>query len=178
MILFLCTLLSNLSLEQAEQIALSQNKQIQVTDQEVKQYEMRNWQSTASWLPNLVLNSQFVNMQKKQTVFLNALPKQYVMSQLAITQPLFSTDLIYGLRSSRLYLENTITDQQIARNDILLQLRVAYYSVVLHELSLKVQEEVIDYLKAALEDTEKKLGAGKSTSFEVNQNKVDLSNAH
>jgi len=178
MIPVLCVLLTNLSLEQAENAALSQNKEILFSEQEVLQYRARNLMSIVAWLPNITFDSMYVDMQKQQSAFMNRLPKSFVMNQIVFNQTLFSTDLIYGLRQARQYLKSTLSDQQIVINDTLLKLRMAYYGVVLSELSLDVQEEVIGYLKESLDDAEKKLEAGKSTSFEVNQSKVDISNAN
>jgi len=174
MILFIALALS---LQQAEEIALSQNKQIRLAEQEVGQYQSRKTQSVVSWLPEITFASMFVDMQKRQVLFLDRITKKFVMNQFQFNQPIFSSDLIYGMRAASLYLSSTRKDQDIAINDALLQVRLSYYAAVLKAISLKVQEEVIGYLSEALEDEEKKLQAGKSTSFDVNQSKVSLSNS-
>jgi len=169
--------LSNLSLQQAETLALQQNKDILLSEQEMGQFYSRRLQSIAAWFPQITFGSMYTNLQKPQT-FLGPLAKsRFITNQFQLNQPLFSTDLFFGMRASKLYWESTKSDRDIAINGTLFQVRTLYYLVVLKEVALKVQEEVIGYLTASLQEEQKKYDAGRAISFEVNQSKVAVSNA-
>lgn len=169
--------LSNLSLAQAEALALQQNKDILLSEQEMGQFYSRRLQSIAAWFPQISFGSMYANLQKPQT-FLGPFAKpQFIANQFQLNQPLFSTDLFFGMRASKLYWKSTQSDRDIAINGTLFQVRSLYYLVILKELALKVQEEVIGYLTESLQEEQKKYDSGRAVSFEVNQSKVALSNA-
>lgn len=178
-ILLIASLLADegLSLKQAEALALVQNKEIRLSEEELSQFYSRRLQSIASCFPKITFSSMYANLQKPQT-FLGPLGQsQFTVNQFQLNQPLFSTDLIFEMRASKLYWKSTEANRNISINNALLQVRSLYYLVVLKEISLKVQEEVISYLAQSLEEEGKKYETGSAISFEVNQSKVALNNA-
>lgn len=68
-------------------------------------------------------------------------------------------------------------EQANTLNELLFEVRRAYYSVVSQEIALTIERDNIDFLSYALEQEQKKLDAGNSTLLEVNQNKVAVANA-
>jgi outer membrane protein TolC len=169
--------LKNLSLKQAEGISLQNNKEIQLSEQEIGQFYARRLQAISAWFPQISFASMYVNLQKPQAVLGPLALPQYTMNQFQLNQPLFSTDLFFTLRTTSFYLKSTEINREIAVNRTLLHVRTLYFLVILKEVSLKVQKEVIDYLTNALNEEQKKYDAGRAISFEVNQSKVALSNA-
>jgi outer membrane protein TolC len=85
--------------------------------------------------------------------------------------------LIYGLKAKQIEAEAFRYEQASTLNELLLAVRKSYYSVVAFEISLDIERENIDYLAYALEQEQRKLEAGNSTTLEVNQSKVALANA-
>ncbi len=170
--------LSSLSLKQAEVIALSKNKEILIADEITKQKNLRRTQAISAWLPSLKFTSMVAKLQRPQSLLPNEQETKFAVNQLVLNQPIFSTDLIFGLREANILLKDTEIDSSITTNSILLALREAYFGVVLNKHSLEVQQEVIQYLNAALEDEEKKLHVGKSTPLQVSQIKASLAQAY
>lgn len=172
-----------LNLEQAEDLALKYNKAVLITKQEESQLKYQKFQAVAAYLPKITYAYMWAKMEKPLDLIPNIplLPiKRFTTinnNQVVLTQPVFSTDLIFGLSASKHYWERGKADTEIAMNTTLYQTRILYYGVVVNQLSVHVQEEVIEYLQNALEDQERKYEAGKATSFDVNQCKVALSNA-
>ena len=169
--------LSRLSLEEAETIALENNKSVQIAEQGVGQYRARQLQSIVSWLPSISFATMYTMLQKSQVLTPLQQQTHFFVNQLQLNQPIFSTDLIFGMRAAKLYWKSTQSDKEKMVNDTLLDVREAYYAVALEEVSLQAQQEVITYLRSALDDETKKFETGKSTDFEVKQSKVVLSNA-
>lgn len=169
--------LSQLSLKQAEAISLQNNKEIQLSDVEIGQFYARRLQSISAWFPKISFDSMYVNLQKPQVILGPLGRGHYTMNQFQLNQPIFSTNLLFNTTLASLYLKSTEINREIAINKTLLQVRALYFLVMLKQTSLKVQQEVINYLSSALNEEQKKYNAGKVTSFEVNQSKVALSNA-
>ncbi len=166
-----------LNLEQAEETAMKYNKAILLTKQEEIQSKYRRLQSVAAYLPKITYSYVYAKMEKpldlvpvRQSTTLNN-------NQVVLTQPVFSTDLIFGLKASKHYWDRSKADNEIAINTVLYQTRLLYYGVVLNQQSVQVEQEVMGYLQEALGDQERKYEAGKATTFDVNQCKVALSSA-
>lgn len=168
---------SSLSLAEAETIALEKNKEILLSQQLVSQKSFQKFQAISSWLPSVNFTSMYARLQKPQEIFPLNQETKYVINQVVVNQPLFSTDLIFGLRSSKLLWKTTQMEERAASALVIFQVREAYYATVLSHLSIQMQEEVIRYLSEALRDEEKKYQVGKSTLFQVNQLKVALNTA-
>jgi outer membrane protein TolC len=169
--------ISSLSLQDAETFGLQHNKNVQIAEQGVGQHNARKLQAVAAWFPDISFATMYTMLQKSQVLTPNQRQTHFFINQVQLNQPIFSTDLIFGMRTAKLYWESTKSDQGKTINDTLFEIRIAYYAVVLEEISLQVQQEIIDYLKNSLEDETKKFEAGKSTDFEVKQSKVALNNA-
>src|SRR3982751_5560412 len=60
--------LSALTLEEAEHRALKTNIAIQLTDQDLKQYDSRHLQAILSWLPEVTFGSMYAKLQKSQKI--------------------------------------------------------------------------------------------------------------
>jgi outer membrane protein TolC len=174
--------LSHLSLNDAEQIALEYNKQLLIAREGTEQARQRKLQSVSRWLPSLNYRAEFRDVEKKElffNIFSTTLPFSHrgYSSMFEIDQPFFSTDLIYGLRSRQIEQEAVQYEQANTRSELLLAVRQSYYSVVALEIALEIERENIEYLSYALEQEQRKLDAGNSTTLEVNQSKVAVANS-
>lgn len=174
--------LHSLSLFDAEQIALEYNKSLLIARQDTEQAEERRLQAISRWLPAIGYRAEFRDIDKKE-LFFDVFSKNFTFSHqgyssiLQLSQPIFSTDLIFGLKSKDLEAESFIYQQANTKNELLLAVRDSYYAVVLYEKALDIERENIDYLSYALQQQQGMLEAGSSTPFEVNQSKVAVANA-
>lgn len=174
--------LSHLSLNDAEEIAREYNKQFLIAIEGTEQAKERKLQAVSKWLPSLHYRAEFQGSQKNQLYFdlltqIQPFSNQGYSSVFEIDQPLFSSDLLFGLRSKQFEAEAVRYEQANTLNELLLAVRKSYYAVVSYEISLEIERINIDYLAYALEQEQKKLEAGNSTTLEVNQSKVAVANA-
>ena len=173
-----------LSLNDAEDLALECNKQLLIAQEQTLEALERKLQAVSRWLPSIVYYGEFRGTQKKEDFFnvYNAIetftPSNTGYSSIfQMDQPLFSTDLIFGLKSKQLEAKSYECRQANTKNELLFAVRQSYYAVVSLNISLQIQKENIDYLSYALQQQQGKLDAGSATPYEVNQNKVAVTNA-
>jgi len=174
--------LTDLSLSDAEEIALEYNKGLRIAREGTKQAQERKLQAVSRWLPAIHYRAEFRDIDQKE-LFFNVFSTQFEFSHqgyssiLQLSQPIFSTDLLFGLKSKKLEAEVYSYQQANTKNELLLAVRDRYYEVLFYEKALKIERENIDYLAYALEQEQGRLDAGNATPFEVNQSKVSVANA-
>ena len=166
------------SLTEAEQMALSQNKEIRIMDESVGQYDAKRLQAIVSWLPNLSFGSMYTKLQKPIRIKPFRHETNLFVNQIQVNQPIFSPDLLFGIRTAKLAALGIEAERTRAVNDTLLDVRLAYFVVVLKERSLAVQNTVMTDLTDAVLTEEKRVDAGRATSFDVNQSQVALAQAN
>lgn len=174
--------LRDLSLKDAETIALEYNKTFLIAQEGTTQANERRSQAVSKWLPAIGYRAEFRNLNKKEIffdVFSEVFPKSHrgYSSIFELNQPIFSTDLIFGLKASGYEAQVFSYSQANTKNELLLAVRDRYYEVLLYEKALDIERENIKYLSYALDQEQGKLEAGNSTPFEVNQSKVSVANA-
>ena len=178
------TCLKNISLIDAECIARNCNKELLIAKEGSNQAEQRKKQAISRWFPSINYQGQFHVVEKAEE-FLNifnpedpfTISHRGYRSVLQLDQPLFSTDLIFNLKSKKIEEVAFDFEQANTLNELLLAVRRNYYSVIAYEVSLQVERENINFLSYALDLEQKKLTAGNSTALEVNQSKVAVANA-
>lgn len=174
--------LHNLTLQDAEDIALEYNKTFLISQESTYQATERKNQAVSRWLPAIGYRGEFRNIDKKE-LFFDVFSKEFTFSHrgyssiFQLSQPIFSTDLIFGLKSSQLQAQAVSYSQANTKNELLLAVRDRYYAVLFYQKKLGIERENIDYLAYALEQEQGRLDAGSSTPFEVNQSKVSVANA-
>lgn len=174
--------LSHLTLDDAEQIALEYNKNLLIAREDTEQAEQRKLQAISRWLPAIGYRAEFRDIDKKE-LFFDVFSRHFTFSHrgyssiFQLSQPIFSTDLIFGLKSKELEAKVFSYKQANTKNELLLAVRDSYYAVLLYEKALNIERENIDYLSYALKQEQGMLEAGSSTPFEVNQSKVAVANA-
>lgn len=174
--------LRNLSLQDAESIALEYNKTFLISQEKTFQASERKQQAVSRFLPAIAYRAEFRDIEKKE-LFFNVFSTQFPFSHqgyssiIQLSQPIFSTDLIFGLKSSALEAQVYSYIQANTKNELLLAVRDRYYAVLFYEKALDIERENIEYLAYALEQIQGRLEAGSSTPFEVNQSKTAVANA-
>ncbi|HSX11178.1 MAG TPA: TolC family protein [Chlamydiales bacterium] len=176
--------LHDLSLSDAEEIALEYNKSLLIAREDTKQAQERQHQAVSRWLPALGFRAEFRDVDNHElffNIFNPLLPyspaHRGYSSMFQVEQPLFSTDLIFNLKSKDLETQVYNYKQANTKNELLLAVRDSYYAVLLYQKALDIERENIDYLSYALEQEQGRLDAGSATPFEVNQSKVAVANA-
>lgn len=174
--------LRQLTLSDAEEIALEYNKNLLIAREGTEQAQERKLQAVSRWLPAIGYRAEFRDISKKE-LFFNIFSAQLPFSHrgyssiLQLSQPIFSTDLIFGLKSKDLEAQVYRYSQANTKNELLLAVRDRYYAVMLYEKALEIERENIDYLAYALQQEQGRLESGNATPFEVNQSKASVANA-
>jgi outer membrane protein TolC len=182
--LFAEVTLRDLTLCGAEEIALEYNKNLLIAREDTKQARERKHQAVSRWLPELGYRAEFQDVDKKE-LFFNVFDQKTPFtpshrgysSMFQLNQPIFSTDLLFNLKSKDIETQVYTYQQANTKNELLLAVRDSYYAVLLYEKALLIERENIQYLSYALEQEQGRLEAGSSTPFEVNQSKVSVANA-
>lgn len=82
-----------------------------------------------------------------------------------------------SLRTARLTREQSLLQYQTVLADTLLEVRTAYYDVLLAEQQIKVQQASVELLAHELEDTKRRQEAGTVPQFNVLRAEVEVANA-
>jgi outer membrane protein TolC len=175
-------LLGSLKLKDAERVAITNNKNYLISNQNVKQANYRKKQALSRWFPKIQYDAYYLASKKPQLAldyfsFFETLKKNIFYSRFEMKQPIFSTNLYYKLKTKKLELKESKYEKNTFYNELLLKVRSDYYAIVLFQNSLAVQKENISYLTEALKLEKKQLDAGSSTTYQVNQSKVAVANA-
>jgi outer membrane protein len=177
--LFFSTLLSEetlqLSLFQAEELALSNNQQVQEVESLVEKARFGHLVSISDWLPKLELISQAFQTQHDQIGGSNN--KSTFLTQFLLTQTLFSATKYYNLQITNLLYKELEWVKQGILNDVLYDIRSAYYKIILDKNQIETAATHVEVLKALALQMEMRLGIGTATTFDVNQLQVAVSNA-
>lgn len=162
-----------LSLEEAEEWALSQNPSLCSKTYGAWQASARFREAWGQWLPSV---SATAYSKRTPQIPLGNYGTTY-QEEVAFDQKVVSSQAYFGVRLSAKDEVASWLDVEGARNDLLFQVRQAYYTLVLNRQQVCVQEEHVSILAEALDQDQKKLAVGRATSFQVNQSKVSLANA-
>lgn len=180
--LFAEVTLRGLTLSGAEEIAIEYNKSLLIAREGTTQAEERKLQAISRWLPAIGYRAEFRDIEKKE-LFFNVFSSDFSFNHrgyssiFELDQPIFSTDLWFGLKSKQLEAEVYNYSQANTKNELLLAVREHYYAVLLYEKALVIERENIGYFSYVLEQEQGRLNAGNATPFEVNQSKVAVANS-
>lgn len=184
---FLCAPLLGtvLTLEEAEEIVLKRNPQILALEELAKASREEFHNLVSRWLPRVDVDFEYFHTQDKIVLFptgtnpLTSLVPQnnFWLGGLDFQQLVISKSLYHEIKAGRYDSERVKLEVLSLKNDMLYEIRTAFWNYVLTKEQLAVQEENIRILTTALEDEQKRKLAGKSSIFQVTQSKVAVFNA-
>ncbi len=164
-----------LSLQEAEETALSNNPQVKASEELVRKAQQNRYESIGRWMPQIKLVTQGFKTQKPIALLLLNKPSAF-FTQLSLTQSLFSSELYHDVRHATLLVEEMKRLLEAARNDVLFQARTLYYKVVLDRKKLATAKEHVELLQNLALRMEGKFRIGEATAYNVNQAKVAMVN--
>lgn len=159
--------LLNLSLEQAENLAIENNYKIHAGLHRLEQRYYAYRTSKDHFLPSLALSAQW-NVAQEGHGLDNAL---------RLTQSLYDQTACYQLKEAQIQWEFIRFEVQQQICDTLLQVREAYDEVVLNQAQLAVDSAIIQIWEEELKRQESHLALGTLIAFEINQTRLQLKNA-
>lgn len=176
-----------LTLEEAEEIGLKSNPQILAMEELAKASREEFHEIVSKWLPKVNADFEYIYSQEKLLLSSVLTPTSFTtipqgqnnlwLGGVNFQQVLISKQLYHEIKAGRYDSERIRLELISLKNDILFEIRVAFWNFVLKREQLKVQEENIKNLTAAFEEELKRKASGKSSPFQVNQSKVAVFNA-
>ncbi len=167
--------LEALTLKEAEEIALANNPQVQASEQLIEMARQGRLDAISKWLPQVSIVSQGYKTQEP-IVFLGLTKPSAFLTELSLTQTLFSTQLYYQIGISSILIDQFRRLLAAAKNDVLYQTRTLYFQVALDHKKVKTAQEHIDLLNYLADRMQGKYNIGEATAYNVNQARVAVAN--
>jgi outer membrane protein len=166
-----------LDLPTAIGFALQNNFAIRQARERIKQQEGVVVEVSARQIPSLAADASYT---RNDADLIIAFPPsdQYWQINLTASQVLYAGGGVRSaIRSSKLAREAAILDLQAVINEALLQVRTAFYTVLVAREQIKVQESNLDLLQQQLRTATDRFEAGTVSSFERLRAEVAMANA-
>ncbi|MGA8164832.1 MAG: TolC family protein [Waddliaceae bacterium] len=162
------------TLADAEAVALTNNKDILAMRQLVEKVKQGRLESISKWLPEVNLISRGYKTERVQE---DTGTRSSFISQLSLTQALFSPDRYYQVKISNFEVMqlNALFDALII--DVLYDIRTAYYAILLDYENIAVAKRTVDLFSSLAKRMEANYDIGYSILLNVNQSKVAIANA-
>ena len=150
--LVLCTLGATaqealrLTLDQAIEIALSDNPTIQVAEQTVQLKKISHKETVLGLLPEASLAGSYTRTIKKQTMVMNGMkfqvgiPNQY-QGGLSVSLPVFAPALYKSMKLTKTDVELAVEQARASKQDLVNQVTKAFYQMLLAQDSYAVLEK-------------------------------------
>ncbi len=161
------------TLQEAEELALRNNQSLQISREQKMEALYLRRQAQGGWYPGATFAADgFRTAGSGNTGYSTSLS-----SRLRFSQTVFDPNVYYDVKLRTTELRERENDVLGFHNEVLFQLRTAYYVVVLSDQQVKVEAENIGLLMEAAEREEGRRETGEATAFDVNQSKVSTQNA-
>ncbi|PTX98999.1 TolC family protein [Opitutus sp. ER46] len=166
-----------LDLRSAIAFALENNFAIRQAKERIRQQEGVVLEVRARQIPNVGAAGTYQLNEKEISSYIPAADRSWQISVTA-TQVLFAGGGVRSaVRGSNLAREAAVLDLQATINDALLQVRTAFYGVLLAREKIKVQESNLELLQSQLRTATDRYRAGTVSSFEQLRAEVAVANA-
>ena len=175
-----------LSLEQALEIALSENPTIKIADQqiEIKRYAKQG--TYASLYPQIDATASYQRVIKKQTMSMDFGGQTQTIKVgsdnsfnggIALGMPVVNAQLWESLKVSALDVELAVEQARASRIDMVEQVSKAYYGVLLAKESFNLFQRVYDNAVSNNEIVKKMYSVGSVSEYDLITSNVSVQNA-
>ena len=175
-----------ITLDQALEIALSENNTIKIADMTVEKTGYARKGSYAALYPNISANGSYQRTLKKQVMVMDmgGHPMEIkvgrdnnISTSASASMPLVNAQLWEGLKLSGLDVELAVEQARSSKISMVKQVKQAFYAVLLAEKSLDVVTGVYDNAQKNYEKTEQRFSVGKASEVERLRAQVTMMNA-
>ena len=176
----------NLTLEQALEIALSENPTIKIADQEIEIKRYAKQGTYASLYPQIDATAQYQRVIEKQTMSMDFGGQTQSIKVgsdnsfnggLTASMPIVNAQLWTSLKVSALDVEVAVEKARSSRLDMVEQVTKAYYSVLLAKESYNVYKRVYDNAVENNKNVKKKYDVGSVSEYDLITSNVSVQNA-
>ena len=177
-----------ITLEQALEIALSENVSVKVADLEIERTGYAKKGTYAALFPSVDVATSYQRTIKKQAMFMSMGEGQEPMkievgmyntinASATVAMPLVNAQLWKSLEISAMDVELAVEKARSSRLETVTQVKNAYYAILFSKEAFKVYKDVYDNAMANLEETQKKYNAQKASEFELVRAKTSVEQA-
>ena len=176
----------HLTLDQALEIALSENNTIKIADMTVEKTGYARKGSYAALYPNISANGSYQRTLKKQVMVMDmgGQPMEIkvgrdnnISTSATASMPLVNAQLWESLKLSGLDVELAVEQARSSKIAMVKQVKQAFYAVLLAEKSLDVVTNVYDNAQKNYEKTLQRFNVGKASEVERLRAQVTMMNA-
>ena len=175
-----------ITLDQALQIALSENVAVKVADLEIQRSQYAKKGTYAALWPQIDVTGSYQRTIKKQVMYMTMggqsmgieVGKSNTLNAGAsAAMPIVNAQLWKSLKLSSLDVELSVEKARASRLDMVTQVKNAYFGTLLAKEAFNVYKEVYENAVQNLEETQKKYDAQKVSEFELVRAKTTVANA-
>ena len=175
-----------LTLDQALEIALSENSTIKVADMTVEKTGYAKKGSYASLYPNVNISGSYQRTLQKQvmvmdmggqTMEIKVGRDNNISASASASMPLVNASLWESLKLSGMDVEMAVEQARSSKISMVKQVKQAFYAVLLAQESLKVMGQVYENAQKNYEKTLQRFNVGKASELERLRAQVTMMNA-
>ena len=171
-----------LTLEQALQIALSENPTVKIADQTIEAKKYAKKGTYAALWPDISASATYQRYIKKQTFHIMGQTMQVgttnnISAGVNATLPIINAQLWKSLKLSVMDVELAVEQARSSRVDMVEQVSKAFYQVLLAKDSYNVYKRVYDNAVENHKIVEKRYSVGQVSEYDFIRSKVSVSNA-
>lgn len=167
-----------LSIDEAIELALSDNPTVKVANLEIERYDYVRKQTLASLYPSVDVSGQYslaIRRQEMAEGFSFGGKNTFNLGG-SVALPLFVSAIYEQLKMTRTQMESAVESARATRIDMVASVRSAYYNVLLAEQSLAVLKEAIKTTEQVVKNTENLYKNGLASEYDYLTAEVQLSN--
>jgi len=171
----------SLTLDQAIEIALSENPTIQVAEQSVQLKKISNKETALGLLPEASLAGSYTRTIKKQTMVMNGMrfevgiPNSY-QGGLTVSLPIFAPTLYKSMKLTKTDVALAVEQARSSKIDLVNQVTKAFYQTLLAQDSYAVLEKALAQSEENFRIVNAKYEQGKVSEYDKISAEVQMRN--
>ncbi|MBR5132593.1 MAG: TolC family protein [Alistipes sp.] len=167
-----------LSLDEAINLALSDNPTIVVADLEIERYDYVKKQTVASLYPKLDVSGQYSLALRKQEMAQGLAfgGRNTVNATASLSLPLFVPSVYRQMKLNDTQMALAVESARASKLDMVAAVRASFYNVLLAEQSMVVLKEAIKTTEEVVANTKNLYDAGLAAEYDYITAEVQLSN--
>lgn len=167
-----------LTLEEAIELALSDNPTVKVANLEIERYDYVRKQTLSSLYPQVDASMQYSLALRRQEMAkgLSFGGKNTFNSAASVSLPLYAPAVYKQLQLNRAQMESAVESARATRIDMIASVRAAYYNVLLAKQSLAVLQEAVLTTERVVANTKSLYDNGLASEYDYLTAQVQLSN--
>ncbi len=168
----------NLDLEQAIEIALSDNPTVQVADMEIQRQEYVRRETVGNLIPSLSATGQYTFAVKKQEIAkgLSLGADNTVNAGASLSVPIFVPAVYATLKLNDAQIANAVEAARASKIEMVNQVKKAYYQILLLDESLAVLQESERLMQQTVDNTRVMYESELSSEYDLLTAEVNLNN--